>query len=69
MQAIKTTPKEWLVTYVLQKGKGYKEQQSWKLDQSRLEPYGKFIVAPKDCTQKIIIEQTPKTKGLIKSSL
>jgi hypothetical protein len=25
-QAIKTTPKEWLVTYVLQKGKGYKEQ-------------------------------------------
>jgi hypothetical protein len=23
---------------------------------------GKFIVTPKDCTQKIIIEQTPKNK-------
>jgi hypothetical protein len=30
---------------------------------------GKFIITPKDCTQKIIIEQTLKTKGLIKSSL
>jgi hypothetical protein len=30
---------------------------------------GKFVVTPKDYTQKIIIEQTPKTKGLIESSL